>query len=133
MRIWRASKPGRWAFYVLFLGVLFTRVLVPTGYMPVAGPQGMVISLCTGMGAVKAYVPLGAKHETPEDPDSHGKKDSSCTFAAGLGHGLLVADMGTPPAVPALTEQRHGRAIADLTVHRLAAPPPPAQGPPALA
>ena len=130
MNGWRASRPLRGVFGALLLCVLAVRALVPTGYMPVAGPLGVIISMCTGAGAVKAFVPADPAHHD----DSSGKMDGSGVFAAGLGHGLL---QGWADAAPALFLPRmllrHGRAIADLTVHRLAAPPPPAQAPPAPA
>ncbi|GLT01299.1 hypothetical protein GCM10007897_26910 [Sphingobium jiangsuense] len=130
MNGWRASRPLQGVFGALLLCVLAVRALVPTGYMPVASPQGVIISMCTGAGAVKAFVPTDAGHQD----DSSGKMDGSCVFAAGLGHGLLQpwADAGPVFLIGAIL-LRHGRAIADLTVHRLAAPPPPAHAPPAPA
>jgi hypothetical protein len=125
----RRSQGVKGLFALLLLCALAIRVAVPTGFMPTRSVHGLVITLCTGEGAVKALLPI-EKDDTPDD--HRGKSD--CAFAAGLGGGLIV------PAVAPLTADAPlprpllaSRAIADLTTHRLAAPPPPAQGPPARA
>ena len=125
----RQSQAGRGLFALLLLCALAVRVVVPNGFMPVQGIDGIVVTLCTDQGMVKAVVPIDKGGE----PADHGKsKSGECTFASGLGGGLLVATTSTVDAAPALTVARlASRAIADVTVHRLAAPPPPSHGPPA--
>ncbi|WP_420145420.1 hypothetical protein [Sphingobium sp.] len=132
MQNWiRQSQSGRGLFALLVLCALAIRIAIPTGFMPTQGIHGIVISLCTGQGAVRAILPM----EKGSEPADHQKsKDGECMFAAGLGSGLL-AEVALPvAAAPAsMTPLVSSRAIADLTVHRLAAPPPPSQGPPARA
>ncbi len=130
MNAWvRQRHAARALFALLLLCILAIRVAVPTGFMPKQGAQGIVISLCTGEGAVRMVLPI---ERQDKDAPLHDVKDKPCAFAAGLGGGLTM-----PPALslavaslimrPVLL----GTAISDLTVHRLAAPPPPAQAPPA--
>lgn len=133
MRNWiRRSQAGRGFFALLLLCALAVRVAVPTGFMPTKGAHGVLISLCTGQGAVKVVLPIEHQGDDPADHD-RGKEDA-CSFAAGLGGGLIDA---AAPAIAAsafiFAHFLTSRAIADLTVHRLAAPPPPSHGPPARA
>jgi hypothetical protein len=126
----RRSQGAKGMFALLLLCALAIRVAIPTGFMPTQSVHGLVITLCTGEGAVKATLPI----QKDDAPGDHQGKPSDCAFAVGLGGGmiappdaLLRVDAPLPPVPPT------SRAIADLTVHRLAAPPPPAQGPPARA
>ncbi len=124
----RHSSVARGVFVALALLVLSMRVLVPAGFMPVSLDGKMVVQLCTGTGPATMVINLG---KTTPAPDKHKAGDSPCTYAGGFAGGLIEA---VSPAVllPALAIMRlpQGAAIADLTVHRLAAPPPPAIGPP---
>lgn len=127
----RQSQAGRGLFALLILCALAIRVAIPTGFMPTQSLHGIVISLCTGEGAVKAILPIQKDGEPADHRKSVG---GECSFAVGLGGGLLVAMPVAAIATPMLFVPRGtSRAIADLTVHRLAAPPPPSQGPPARA
>jgi hypothetical protein len=127
----RQLQTGRGLFALLLLCALAIRIAIPAGFMPTQSIHGIVISLCTGQGAVRAVLPV----EKGSEPAKHEKsKDGECMFAAGLGSGLLAATATIIAAVPTMAASLvSSRAIADLTVHRLAAPPPPAQGPPARA
>lgn len=130
MNAWiRKTQSGRSLFAIAMALVLSLRVLVPVGYMPTATAQGIVVQLCSGVEGQKILIDLGKK--VPSEKQSAA--DSPCLFSAGMGLALLPptqfqlllpAIYGQVPAV--------GTEIADLTVHRLAAPPPPSQGPPAL-
>lgn len=124
----RRSGKARGLFALLALCVLAIRIAIPTGFMPTQSAHGIVISLCTGEGAKTAMLPMDGKTS-----DHHKAADGECAFAAGLGGGMLGASLSVPFAsVPLPAALVSSRAIADLTVHRLAAPPPPAQAPPAL-
>ncbi len=110
---------------------LLVRVAVPVGFMPQSTERGVVISLCTPQGAVNVLVKTGQGHKAPE---KHQGDESPCSFGMGLAAGVvapLPAVLAGPVLLPASLAQ--GAAIADLTVNRLAAPPPPSQGPPARA
>lgn len=127
----RDSRVGRCILAMLFALVLAVRVAIPTGYMPTSAPQGIVISVCTGMGQAKAFLPTS---DGKSDHDGSTTADGACTFAAGLGGGLLAATSVTAQiAIAQAIDTPASRAIPDLTVHRFAAPPPPSQGPPARA
>lgn len=124
----RRSRGAKGLFALLMLCALAIRVAIPTGFMPTRGVHGIVITLCTGQGAVKAMLPVEKQGDLPD----HQGKAGDCAFAAGLGGGLIVPPVAPiSAALPALPLLIASRAITDLTVHRLAAPPPPAQAPPA--
>ena len=126
----RALGSRHWlAALIMVLAALAVRAAVPVGYMPQSTDKGTLITLCTGQGAVKVMMPAaqgGAKHESEK-----GNGDMPCAFAAGV-HAIdlpVVAMLAVPTLLPIPLPA--GRAIAHLTVHRLAAPPPPSQAPPA--
>ncbi|MEO8723939.1 MAG: hypothetical protein ABI395_10540 [Sphingobium sp.] len=104
---------------------LFARLVVPTGFMPQATSHGMVITMCTGQGAVNITLPGEPLHHK-------ASADMPCAFAAGLGTIAAPVLAALPAPLFIAFALPVGRAIAHLTVHRLAAPPPPSQGPPAL-
>lgn len=129
-----ATMRGTLALMLVVLALMM-RALVPAGWMPASG-KGVAITLCTGMGAVSAWVDEdGTIHKgkpLPGKPISGTPADHPCAFA-GLG---VAADLPTalpsmalaplPVAIlPAL------RATATGVGRGLAAPPPPPTGPPA--
>ena len=128
------AKPGkdrmrdRIALGLLALALLM-RVMVPAGWMPAAG-NGMAITLCTGMGPVAAWIDADGKVHKQGPSDS--RSDQPCAFS-GLGtafdlptvHDVSAAPL--PAGLPLLAAQ-----AATVDIGRgLAAPPPPATGPPA--
>ncbi len=128
MQAWiRDSQTGRALLALALFCGLALRMLVPAGYMPTATPNGVTIILCSSMGQKQVVIDLGQK--APVKPHA---AESPCLFAAGLG-GALIGVHALIIAVPFAfaLPLSFGAAIADLTIHRLAAPPPPAQGPPA--
>lgn len=125
----RESRGARSILAVLFALVLAIRIAIPTGFMPTSAPSGIVISVCTGMGQVKAFLPTGKEG----DQDRHGTAEQPCTFAAALGALLFPPLPDAMAPIAAALDAPAPRALAHLTTHRLAAPPPPAIGPPARA
>jgi len=124
----RQSGMARGLFVAAALLVLALRMLVPTGFMPVAHQGTMVIQLCTGTGPATMVVDLGKDAPTG---DQHKAGDGLCLFACAFAGGLLaIAAFVVLASMLVRVRLPHGAAIADLTVHRLAAPPPPAIGPP---
>lgn len=108
---------------------LLMRVVVPAGWMPaVAG--GQLITICSGMGEAKIWLdadgnPVKAPH------DGKPATDGPCAFAAGF------SALDIPPAaaiaVPAIYAGLVLPAREVVAIGRgLAAPPPPAIGPPNL-
>jgi hypothetical protein len=128
-RLIRQSDWARGHFAALALLVLAIRVIAPTGFMPVASAGKLAVQLCTGSGP--ETVTLDITRDAPAPDGKHKANDAPCAFAGGFAGGLIEAavPMILLPAL-ALLRLPHGAAIADLTVHRLAAPPPPAIGPP---
>jgi hypothetical protein len=129
MTAWlRQSQAGQ-SLLALALGlVLAVRIMVPTGFMPAATAQGMVIQLCSGLA-----IDLPQSGGAPTS-DKHASADRPCMFAAGLDHGGALV-----PASAAKAGQRVFAALPAAIrpipphVRHLAAPPPPSQAPPVLA
>ena len=123
----RATLRDRIALTLLGLALVL-RVLVPAGWMPSAGPGGLAVTICTGGTMEAAWVDTEGKlHKQPPGQGS----DPHCAFA-GLGAPILGGDL--PPVVTLAlgTDQAPlaTRALAAIG-QGLAAPPPPATGPPA--
>ena len=123
----------RFAWLMLLVGVLLARGLAPEGWMPVASADGgLVIAICNGHGpGATITIPTGKAHD--KTPAKGQTGDHPCVFS-----GTGIAD--APPPLPAIAAPL--RLAATLPArHRvvsapgrgLAAPPPPATGPPALA
>lgn len=115
---------------VLIALALVVRALVPAGWMPVADGMGVRLALCPGQAPTAHAMP--SMSHGPE----HGGKglpDHPCAFAAlGLAAGTVPPSLALLPRavpVPAPIAQRDEGAIG----RGLAAPPPPATGPPAFA
>lgn len=112
---------------------LLVKAAVPVGWMPFTEDGVTRITLCTGYGMVEAWLDEdGNLHQEAPDDGDHQGKDQPCSFAAAATamHGVagngdaaapvsvaLRPDLARPPAAP-------GRGLA--------APPPPATGPPLL-
>lgn len=131
MNAWvRESKAGKSLFAIAVLLTLSLRILIPTGFMPTVSAQALVVELCSGVSGKTVTIDLGKKR--PGETQQHAA-ENPCVFAGGLSHGLLASDElpAILPFVYGLTIFI-GTAIADLTISRLAAPPPPSQAPPAL-
>ncbi|WP_443969906.1 hypothetical protein [Sphingobium sp. CR28] len=124
----RNSARARGVFIASVLLVLLLRTFVPTGFMPVETNGKIVVQLCTGYGPTSVVI----DRRDPAPTDQHKAADHPCTFAGGFAGNLLAPFTPLPLAVPPLPTilLPFGAAIADLTIQRLAAPPPPAIGPP---
>jgi hypothetical protein len=115
---------GKSGFLILALLALWMQVLVPAGFMvsTTGGDPSLVI--CTGHGAVD----LSDRGHSGKAPQS--KADAPCVFA---GHGLGAA---TPERVRIASPAYAFAAPLAVTAEQvspgngLAAPPPPARGPP---
>jgi hypothetical protein len=109
---------------------LVVRVLVPAGWMPAQG-NGLAITLCSGSGAVAAWVDADGKIRK-QDPAKGAMPDHPCAFA-GLGAPMLGGELSTPALLrPAPRDEVAALHLAPAAIGKgLAAPPPPATGPPA--
>lgn len=110
---------------------LATRILVPAGWMPSHDLGRTTITLCTGQGMVEAWIDAdGTIHKGA--PDKGGKTAGDCVFST-----LALTSSGSPQATNPLIPLPAGQlaflpASAVAIGHGLAAPPPPARGPPHL-
>ena len=128
------SRPRRSLFMALAGLALFLKILIPPGYMaapPKADGPAFALMLCTAQGMVMVDPADLDAQGGPVPAEDDGARHSPCVFA---GHGLnapatslILGEvvMFTPPAI-------HGLAApAEVVPGRgLAAPPPPARGPP---
>lgn len=114
---------------------LFMRVLVPQGWMPVETASGWRIVICTGTGPMQMTMPadmasaMKGMHHGPKDQE-HNSNDHPCAFSS-----LAMALDESPLTVLDLPKLVPGtlliRLVTVVSVGRgLAAPPPPATGPP---
>jgi hypothetical protein len=125
----RESRALRGLLAVMCALVLAIRLGAPAGFMPTATAQGVVVTLCSGGEPQSITVDLGTKAPAQK----HQAADAPCAFAAAPAVALAGLDAPAPIGPASPRQAAPGRAIAHLTPHRLAAPPPPAQGPPAAA
>ena len=116
---------------VLIACAMLLRVLIPAGWMPTTGADGMArISICTGMGAETAWIDHDGKIHKDAPTGSH-HDPQPCGF------GVLGLGLDETPALilplPAIAAAAALIARQSLSVgHGLAAPPPPSTGPPSL-
>jgi hypothetical protein len=127
----------------LILLALAARLLVPAGFMPATGADGVTrLVMCSGMGPIEApaeHIAHGASHQMAMDhgdgtmPADHpdGQGDHACPFAV-VAHAV---DLGAGLADPVLYSVVVAAAAVPILFVRpglgLAAPPPPKTGPPA--
>jgi hypothetical protein len=73
---------------------LITKVVIPSGFMPVATGHGIAIEVCSGMGPVIAATPARAMPGMPNHQEGHkdGKSDSPCVYAGLSAPSLAAAD-----------------------------------------
>lgn len=106
------------------------KVVVPAGFMPVAGPGQIMVLVCTQFGPQHVAIDVPGM---PAKPGDGAKMDQPCAFA-GLGLAWL------PGADPVLLAAALGfilaLSFAAVVVPRLARTPrlrPPLRGPPRIA
>ncbi|CAN5333037.1 hypothetical protein BH10PSE13_BH10PSE13_06200 [soil metagenome] len=118
-------------FGMLVALVLAARLFSPAGFMPVATAHGVMVTLCTGQGAVKMLV---ARENTPvgHQDDSDSTPREHCPFA-GIAAAPTLPAMAPLPllAVWHLPTGPIAFALKTGWIARIAAPPPPSSGPPA--
>lgn len=118
---------GRTALALLMLALLM-RVMIPAGWMPAAG-SGYAITLCTGTGAVSAWIDKDGNVHKGKPADS--KPDQPCAFSGFSAVLDLPFSVGLPLAPISATALIAAKLLAVTIGHGLAAPPPPPTGPPA--
>lgn len=125
----RASSPFRNIAAAMILLALALRVIIPSGFMP-SSERGFALTICTGMDTQTVWMDKSGKLHK-EDP-SKGKsvEHQPCAFAgAAMAADVLSADFQVAMAPVALAIPVF--ATREVSVGAgLAAPPPPAIGPP---
>ncbi|MXP27527.1 hypothetical protein GRI58_01665 [Porphyrobacter algicida] len=119
---------------LLLASIFLLRALVPAGWMPVAGPHGLSLAVCDGMGPQAAMANMGmASHGDRDHPAPSSDHSQICHFAS---LSLALDKGGTPPALPApkwLTRPPPGLVQTPASPQRVArALPPPQTGPPVI-
>lgn len=123
----------RFGWLLLVVALLAIRSVSPEGWMPVAGESGGVeITVCNGQGPGDAMVLSNdgtLKHKAPAKGQAG---DHPCVFA-GIGVASAPPAVALPVPVRAAAEAAPAARAETIPGRGLAAPPPPATGPPALA
>jgi hypothetical protein len=126
----RQSESARGLLAALALLVLAIQLISPSGFMPVRTDRGIVVTLCTGQGAINVLVDRG---KTPHRQDDGAPVQQHCAFAASVQPAvppLVLADLPLPAWQLAFGPIAF--ALKTGLIARLAAPPPPSSGPPAI-
>ncbi|HQS78887.1 MAG TPA: hypothetical protein PLJ45_01165 [Sphingorhabdus sp.] len=125
----RASSPFRNIAAAMILLALALRVIIPSGFMP-SSERGFALTICTGMDTQTVWMDKSGKLHK-EDP-SKGKsvEHQPCAFAgAAMAADVLSADFQVAMAPVALAIPVFAKREVSVGAG-LAAPPPPAIGPP---
>ena len=125
----RASSPFRNIAAALIVLALALRVIIPSGFMP-SSERGFALTMCTGMDTQTVWMDKSGKLHK-EDP-SKGKsvEHQPCAFAgAAMAADVLSADFQVAMAPVALAIPVFAKREVSVGAG-LAAPPPPAIGPP---
>lgn len=129
----RHSEGWRGVMAALALLVLAIQLVVPSGFMPVRTDHGVVVTLCTGQGAVNVLVERDrAPGKADPRHDEGAPAQQHCPFAASiqpLVPPVVLADLPLPAWQLAFGPIAF--ALKTGLIARLAAPPPPSSGPPA--
>ena len=125
----RTFSPFRNIAAALIVLALALRVIIPSGFMP-SSERGFALTICTGMDTQTVWMDKSGKLHK-EDP-SKGKsvEHQPCAFAgAVMAADVLSADFQVAMAPVALAIPVFAKREVSVGAG-LAAPPPPAIGPP---
>ncbi|WP_041391431.1 hypothetical protein [Sphingobium chlorophenolicum] len=124
-------REHRWLAFMLVACVLFARVVIPSGFMPVTTGKHIVVQICNGTGPATVTMTIPSV-PAPHDAQK-GKAESPCAFS-GLGAPFLS---GADPALLAgaiffliAMGLRAARPLALSSIDHLR---PPLRGPPVIA
>lgn len=132
----RQSDRLRALFAALTALVLAARLLAPAGFMPVVTSHGVMVTLCTGQGAVRMMVereglPQSRLPQPDKQDDGDGAAKEHCPFAgAAAAPSLPMQDMAAVLPVWHLPTGPIAFTLKTGWIARIAAPPPPSSGPP---
>ena len=134
----------RWPAAWLVAFALAVRLLVPAGYMPMAGQAGLEIcagqnadlhamASMPGMGAMSGMAMHDAMHGTAHGKAMPGDHDHDCGFGAAVGGAADLPVLILPALLaPVALAQSFVRQMLVRPGLGLAAPPPPKTGPPSI-
>ena len=122
--------------WLLLAAALLLRGLVPAGWMPTTGQDGVRIALCTGMGS--EYLTLGSDGSLhKEAPDPAAPKPNAlgdpCPFAVASAQALDLPPIIALPEAPARASALDSPSLDQVARIARRSLRPPARGPPALA
>lgn len=127
----RASNGAGGLLAVLLLVALSIRVLVPAGYMPVRAADGLILSLCSGQGAIPIVVEMPATGDAGDDHRNvPHDSDGPCVFSALASPALQAAAPSIAWAVPALSGEIASPRPMALLLTLTSFVRPPLRGPP---
>ncbi|MGY2735982.1 hypothetical protein [Sphingomonas sp. UYP23] len=130
-------RTHRRLYALLFALVLFAKIVIPTGFMPVAAGNGLVLELCSGMEPMASPMAMpgmvGPDRAAQHHDQKGGKGESSCSFAGLTAPHLAGADAALL-AIAVLFVLALGRVALcrGVLLYRHALRPP-LRGPPAYA
>jgi hypothetical protein len=139
----RAFCPRRGRVLALLALALLVRALTPSGWMPVFENGTIALRLCNGVGPVAAKAPAahsgrhvsadhhGAGHHGEANGKEHSEPRQPCPFAIASLPGAIPQPILAPEPI-AVTAGALLLPLATAVGMGLAAPPPPARGPPPL-
>lgn len=126
----RAHSSLRNIASALIVLALAMRVLVPSGWMPSA-ERGFALTICTGMDTQTVWMDKSGKLHKEDPAKGKPVEHSPCAFA-GAAMASEVSSIDLQIAMPPAAIAVPGFARREVAVGTgLAAPPPPAIGPPA--
>jgi hypothetical protein len=107
------------------------RGIIPAGWMP-TGERSFEISICTGMEMQKAWLDSEGKVHKQDPTKKDAREKQPCAFSGLAMATPFAGAVAVPhPAVP-LGAAHDGKNQLVSIGRGLAAPPPPATGPPSL-
>jgi len=122
--------PHRWL--LLVLGAMAMRLLVPTGFMPVAHDGAVTIEICGAKGGAPLLLPAPGQPADPHSDTGHAAAFDHCPFAAAASPLLGGAD---PVLLAVAVRHLFVAALHGAPVALPASPAfalPPLRGPPAF-
>lgn len=125
----RTFLPFRNLAAALIVLALAVRIVLPAGFMP-SNERGFALTICTGMDTQTVWMDKSGKLHKEDPAKGKSVEHQPCAFAGAAMAGDAPADtvfIAMPPVATAVPVFEMREASVG---HGLAAPPPPAIGPP---
>lgn len=125
----KAFSPFQIVAAALILLALALRVIIPAGFMPSA-ERSFTLTVCAGMDTQTVWMDKSGKLHKEDPAKGKSVEHQPCAFAGAAMAPDVAADQSFS-ALPPVALARRAFAVTEIAVGRgLAAPPPPAIGPP---